>query len=142
MKQFLKLATSIIICVGSLAQATGAFATITAKCPDNDQLKRMSVDRGTPDSQGVTWVIGKDLNANGGVIPASFSGWEIAGGFFQPKSNNPQYTPYLHCSVGDFHIAGFFPVGSYKSCTLEGNTIEQEKYYQCKDAKSCELICS
>jgi hypothetical protein len=144
MKQFLKLA-SIVLYVCSLTQVSVALASVTAKCPDNELLAKMGKNAAGPDtidSQGISWAIDKQGNPDGGVVPSSFSGWETAEGLFQQKGKKSQYTPYLNCSVSNFHVAGFLPVGPYQSCTLEGKTLEQDKYSQCSDAKSCELICS
>ncbi len=141
MKQFLKLAMAIL-CIGSFVQTTSVFATVTAKCPDNDFLKGLSTNKEVSDSQGVKWSIDHDSNADT-VIPVSFSGWETAEGIFQQEdgADSQFYTPFLKCSVGNFHVSGFLPAGPYQGCSLEGNPIEQEKYYPCKDAKSCELVC-
>ncbi len=157
MKQILKL-----ILGGSLFQAHSALATtvVTAKCPGEDFLNKMSADKEIADSQKVNWIINKGLmNPEGQqisstVVPDSFSdsGWEKTEAVFQ--NNPPHYTPYLTCSVGDaFRVIGFFPDRHYQSCTLPGSilekdqspaedTLKQDAYYKCDDANACELSCS
>ena len=142
MKQCLKLIMALL-CISSFVQ-TSAFAAVTAKCPDGDFLKKIIAENATNyeehtftvDSQKVGW----HIESQGGQLSSfssSFSSWEKATGFF--REDNPNLT----CSVGGFQAVGFLPdTYSYQSCTLDGEKLEKYKDYLCKDANSCELVCS